>query len=65
MSVVMYLGITIVCSSLSIIGSMASKRVGSKDIVKSTTGDAVEKVSMSFPIYEDTNFFIDNYIKIK
>jgi len=43
---------------------MASKRVGSKDIIESTTGDVVEKVSMSLPIYEDTKLFIDKEIKI-
>lgn len=44
---------------------MASKRVESKDIVESATGDEIEQVSMSLPIYEETKLFIDKDIKMK
>jgi len=44
---------------------MASKRAGSKDIIESATGDAVEQVSMSLLIYEDTKLSIEKYIKMK
>lgn len=50
---------------LSSTGTMASKRVGSKDIVESATGDVIEQVSMSLPIYEDTKLFIDKDIRMK
>lgn len=61
----MSLGVTSVHPSLNSTGTMASKRVGSKDTVESATRDAVEKVSMSLPIYEETKLFIDNDIKMK
>ena len=35
------------------------------DTIKSATGDAVDQVSMRFPIYEDTKLFIDKDIKMK
>jgi len=44
---------------------MASQRAGSKDIVESATGDVVERVSMSLPIYEDIMLLIDKDIKMK
>ncbi len=65
MSVPMSPGIVCVCSYLSIIGTMASKRARSKDIIGSGTRDAVEQVSMIFPIYEDTKLFMDIEIKMK
>lgn len=65
MSVVMSLGIIGVRLPLSITSTMASKRAGSKDTIESATGDAVEKVSMRLPIYEDTKLFIDKDIKMK
>ena len=58
-------GITCVHPSLSSIGTMASKRMRSKDTVESAIGDAVKKVSMSFPIYEDTKIFIVKEINMK
>lgn len=61
----MYPGITSVQQSLSSIGTMASKRVGSKDTIGSATGDVVEQMSMRLPIYEDTKIFIDKGIKMK
>jgi len=57
--------IAVVCLSLSSIGTMASKRTGSKDTVGSETRDSVEQVSISMPIYEDTKLFIDRDIKMK
>ena len=51
--------------SLSSLGSMVSKRTGSKDTYEITTRDGVEQVSMSFPIYEDTKLLIDKDIKLK
>lgn len=65
MSVALSLGITSVHSSLSSTGTMVSKRVRSKDIVESATGDAVEQVSMSLLIYKDTELFIAKEIKMK
>lgn len=50
---------------LSSIGSMASKKVGSKDIDRSATRVAVEEVSTCLAIYEDTKLFLDKYIKLK
>jgi len=44
--------------------NMASKRVGSKDIVESSTGDVVEQLSMSLPIYANKHMFIEKDIKI-
>lgn len=41
--------------SLNSSGSMASKRARSKDIDESEIREAVEQVSMSLPIYEDTS----------
>lgn len=65
MSVSLSPGILGVFLPLSNTGSMASKRSRSKDTVESATGDVVEQVSMRFPIYEDTNLFIDKEIKMK
>lgn len=65
MSVVPSLGITGVRPSLGSRGTLASKKAKSKDTVESATGDAVEKVFMSFPIYEDTKLFINKKIKMK
>ena len=65
MHVTMSLGIAGVHPSLSSSGSKASKRAGSKDTDGSTTGEAVEKVSMSFLIYEDTKMFIYKEINMK
>lgn len=54
------------CSSyLNIIGTISSKRKGSKDTIESATGDVVKQVSMSLPIYEDTKLFIDKELEIK
>lgn len=44
---------------------MASKRVGSKGTIESTSWDVVKQVYMNLPIYEDTKLFIDKEIKIK
>lgn len=57
-------GITGVHQSLISIGTKASKRVGSKDTIESTTGDVIEQVSVSLPIYEYTKLFIYKEIKI-
>lgn len=54
-----------VCLPLSSLGSMASKRVGSKDTDGSAIGAAVERVSTSLPIYEDTKMIVDKDIKLK
>ena len=43
---------------------MASRRDGSKDTVERSTGDVVEQLSMSLPIYTNTHQFIDKYINI-
>lgn len=58
-------GIASVHLSLISIGTMASKRARSKDIIGSETGDAVEQVSMGLPIYKDTKFLIDRDINMK
>lgn len=65
MSFSMALGITRVRFFLSSTSTMASKRAGSKDTVESENGDAIEKLSMSLPIYEHTKLFIDKEIKMK
>lgn len=44
---------------------MASKWAGSKDTNGSATGAAVERVSTSLPIYEDTKLIVDKDIKMK
>lgn len=44
---------------------MDSKRAGSKDTDGSAIGAAVEWVSSSLPIYEDTKLFLENDIKLK
>lgn len=44
---------------------MASKIVGSKDIVGSENGDSVEQVSMGLLIYADIKLVIDRDIKLK
>ena len=44
---------------------MASKRAGSKDTDESATGVAVERVSASLPIYEDTKLILDKDIEFK
>jgi len=65
MHVSMSLGIASVHQSLNILGSMASKRAGSKDTYRSVIAEAVEQVFMIFPIYEDTKLIIDKDIKMK
>lgn len=65
MSVVMSPAIAGVHPSLRSTTTMASKRVGSKETIGSATGDAVEQVSMSFLVYEDTKLFIYRVIKMK
>jgi len=65
MHVIMSLDITGVCPSLNSSISMASKRAGSKDTDKSEIGEAVERMSMSLPIYEDTKMIVEKYIKMK
>lgn len=64
MTIALSLGIISVHHTLSSTSTMASKRTGLKDTIDSTTGDVVDQVSMSFPIYKDTKLFIDNEIKI-
>lgn len=54
-----------VCPPLSCLESMASKRVGSKDIDESATRGAIEQVSTSLPIYEDTTLIVGKEIKLK
>lgn len=44
---------------------MASKGASSKDTARSTTRDAVEKVSMSLLIYKETKLLVDNNINFK
>lgn len=44
---------------------MTSKGAGLNDTIESATGDAVEQVSMSLLIYEDTKLFIEKDIKMK
>ncbi len=61
----MSLDLTSICPPLSSLGSMASKREGSKDTDGSATGVAIERVSTSFLIYEDTKLIVDKYIKMK
>lgn len=61
----MFPGITSVRLPLGSIGTMASQRASSKDTVESATIDAVERVSMSLPIYEDIKLFIYKDIKMK
>ena len=51
--------------SLNSSGLMASKRVGSKDTDGSATGATIERVSMSFQIYEDSKLIVDKDIKLK
>jgi len=65
MHVAMSPNIACVFPSISSSGSMASKREGSKDTDGSATGDVVERVSMSFPIYEDVKLIIEKDIKMK
>lgn len=65
MSVSLSPGIISACPPLSSTGTMASKRAGSQDTVESANGDAVDQVSMRFPIYEDKNLFIEKDIKMK
>ena len=61
----MSLGITGVQLSLNSTGTMASKRARSKDTDESTIGAAVERVSTSSSIYEDTKLIVDKGIKMK
>jgi len=61
----MSLDITGVHMSLNSLVSMASKRVGSKEINRSATSAAVERVSTSLPIYEDTKMIVEKDIKLK
>lgn len=65
MNVTMYLYVVGVHPSLNSLGSMVSKRVGSKDTDGSKNGGAVEGVSMSLLIYEDTKLIVDKDIKLK
>ena len=51
--------------SLKSLGSMASKRAGSKDTKESEIRAAVERVSTSVSIYEDTKLIVDKDIKMK
>lgn len=51
--------------SLSNSRSMASKRAGSKDTDGSATGAAIEQVSTSLLVYEDTKLIVDKDIKLK
>lgn len=44
---------------------MASKRVGSKDTERITIRAAVERVSTSLKIYEDTKLIVNKDIKLK
>lgn len=65
MNVGMSLGIESVRLSLINSGSMPPKREGLKDTDGSTTGDAIEQVSMSLLIYEDTKLLVDKDVKLK
>jgi len=62
---VMSPGIAGVHPSLNSTGTVASKRAGLKDTIGSATGETVEQVSMSFPVYEDTKLFIERDIMMK
>ena len=59
MHVAMSLDIVGLHPSLNSSVSMASKRAGSKDTNQSTTRTIVERVSMSFLIYEETKLIIE------
>jgi len=50
---------------LDSLGSIASKRAGSKDTDGSATGEMVERVSASLLIYEDTKIILDKDINLK
>lgn len=65
MNVAMSPSIAGVHPSLSRLGSMASKRAGSKDTNESAIGHAVEQVSMCLSIYEETKLIVDKEIKLK
>lgn len=65
MSVSLSLGITRVHQSLSNTSKMASKRVGLKDTIESTTKYVVKQTSKSLSIYEDTELFIEKEVKMK
>jgi len=39
--------------------NMAYKRATSKEITESSTGEAVEQISIDLPVYADTKLFID------
>jgi len=65
MHVVMSLDLAGVCLPLNSSGSMVSKRARSNDTDGSATGEAVERVCTSLPIYEDTRLIVDKDIKLK
>lgn len=64
MSVALSPSITGVHESLNSTGTMASKRVGLKDTIESTTEDMVKKMSMGLLMYEETRLLIDKENKI-
>ena len=56
---------TRVVEKLSIItGNIDSKRAASKDFIESNTRDGVQQVSVSLPIYLDTQLFIEKGMKL-
>jgi len=65
MHVALSLDLVVLHPPLSSTGSMVSKRLGLKDTGGSTTREAVERVSTSLLIYEDTKLIVDKDIKLK
>lgn len=47
-------------TSQAITVTMGSKRVASKENTERNTGEAVEQTSVDFPVYVDTQLFIEN-----
>lgn len=60
----LFLGTSVVEKSLSSTSIMVSKRVGSKENIERSTGDMVEQVPINFPIYADTQLFVEKDMKI-
>lgn len=57
-------GTSVVEKSLNNIDIMVSKRAGLKDTIESITRDMVEHVKIKFPIYADTQLFVEKGMKI-
>lgn len=51
-------------NSLAVTGNIAFKRAASKDTIESSTGEADEQVSVNFPVYADSQLFIDKDMKL-